>query len=121
MRLTALAAATAVILTHFRNALGATIDFIQTDEDCYTFIDATISITFTNAEPKPEDWIGIYEKNTYADNLPESLLHLWACGSQRCRGLVSMANLTFGAGPPVVNHIMQCIPCFPRIPTGRIL
>lgn len=74
-------------------------DSIQVDRSCYDADElATVPFTtfFTSCEPHPENWIGIYEAGAPLSMLPDPLLWLWTCNSQRladCNGEGSLEGV----------------------------
>lgn len=63
-------------------------------------IGETIEVIFSNARPRAQDWVAIYDSNVDLENLSGGLLWLYACGSQYCRDRSRQGTLEFGYTPP---------------------
>ena len=63
----------------------STVSFIQTDALFYTCGDV-ITVSFQNARPDRNDWIGLYPSSSFVNNeLPSGAIDwTYACGSQNC-------------------------------------
>ncbi len=61
---------------------------LSTDKTSYT-AGEVIKVTFHNASPQPQDWIGIFSASTPSSNLGQGALWAWTCGSQSCGSSVS--------------------------------
>jgi len=73
---------------------------MQFTSEC-SIIEEPFEVRFTNCDPQPGDWIGIYDKHTEINNLPNPYLWLYSCGSQDCQdspreGVVRFSGLPKG-------------------------
>jgi hypothetical protein len=75
-----------------------TIDSISVHSSCYEYGEDILA-SFTNKEPREDDWVAIYPASADPTHLGFSALWLWLCGTQNhfCKVLYGMVN--FGAGP----------------------
>ena len=73
---------------------------IQTDESCY-IKGYDITVSFTNKNPRGDDWVGVYASDANLDDLGHPLLWFWACGDQHCNAKAKANTVVFGADPPV--------------------
>lgn len=76
-----------------------TTDSISVDSTCYEHGEDILA-SFTNKEPREDDWVAIYPASADPTHLGNPTLWLWLYGSQNhfCKVLYGM--VTFGAGPP---------------------
>jgi hypothetical protein len=75
------------------------IEFVA---DCID-IGQEIEVRFTNCNPRPDDWIGLYSKDADMTRLGPALLWSWACGDQSCNEAAKSGTVVFDAssiGPP---------------------
>jgi hypothetical protein len=76
---------------------GCTTAGISRDKDCYSTGDDIIA-SFTNCNPAPDDWIGVYPASADPNNLgdPNNSLWVWLCGSKSsCDSSVDAGTVTF--------------------------
>jgi hypothetical protein len=85
-------------------------DMIQADLGCYS-PQTTINIEFENCNPFEDDWIGIYQDDSQLDlnDLGDSLLWLWTCGSQSCVGQVFVDTLPFDGNLEMGTYVAHLV------------
>jgi hypothetical protein len=86
-------------------------NLVQADKTCY-LRRSMINIAFENCEPLVDDWMGIYRDdpdNLDLNNLGNSLMWLWTCGSINCQGVVFDDTLPFGGGLPEGTYVAHLI------------
>ena len=69
---------------------------IRVTKDCFaTEKNAeSITLTFSNCDPRGDDWIGLYRDGVNPNALPEPLLWAWTCGDQSCAGATRQGSVT---------------------------
>lgn len=58
-------------------------NLLRADKLCYTFARQQINITFTNADPQREDWIGVYPHDVDVTDLGSPVAWYWLCDSNK--------------------------------------
>jgi hypothetical protein len=62
-----------------------------------------ISVTFTNCNPRDDDWVGIFAAGADYSSLPNPPLWSWACGSRNCREAVSNQEMSLSSVHAATN------------------
>ena len=84
------------------SSLTECVDSIEVDNECYSFGQDEISVSFVLCNETSQDWVGLYPSDSDIDNLdfPDDRQWQFSCGSQDCNEPIAIDTISMGSDTP---------------------